>query len=211
MSTAVVLQLAVGRDTEGASSDIIVMIPHRTMYDQIKEAIPSSCGNQADRVVEWDKWGLSGAVVLDLPPKALAAENGGWFVPPDVWPQSFGSRLGLLLCDSPDITSGFVVTVDIHPWASKCARRYSGHQGHSAHWGGLTGSSVDGPSPDVVRRLASMPKNVASVATNLSHALQVGSRIVFPPGQRPSQIITVHDGFAVAVSAMTVSCVDQAI
>ncbi|TFK85123.1 hypothetical protein K466DRAFT_601434 [Polyporus arcularius HHB13444] len=190
MSTAVVLQLAVGRDSEGATSDIIVMIPHRTMYDQIKEAISSSCGTQADRVVEWNMWGLSGAVVLDLPPKAQAAENGGWFVPPDVWPQSFGSRLGLLLCDSPDITSGVVVTVDVHPWAAKCARRYSGHLGHGVYRGGPTASSVDGPSPDVLRRLASMSK--------MSHALQVGPRIVFPPGQRPSRIITAHDGFAVA-------------
>ncbi|RPD52757.1 hypothetical protein L226DRAFT_576696 [Lentinus tigrinus ALCF2SS1-7] len=194
-STAVVLQLTVGPDTDGTTSDLMLMIPRQTLQAQITQALADPCrgDTQQEQVVEWEKWGPDGTVLLNLPRKSQSAESGAWFVPSEVWSQSFGSRLALLLCDSVDMASGCVVTFDVDPWAARCARRY--RQGGSDNADLETQTLIE----DALRKLATLPGNVVSAPTNLSHAVHVGPRIVFPAGQRPSRIITTHDGFAIAL------------
>ena len=208
MSTAVVMQLTIGPDAEGATNALLLLIPHRTLRAQIGRSFSESCGTsdtQPERVIrEWNDWGPGATVMLNLPRKSQAAEHGGLFIPSEVWSQAFGSRLALLICDNPDMASGHVVTFDVDPWAAKCARRYR-PTGCGGPGSALAFEEIHDPAPlyssldNVLNKLVMVPENVASAPTSVPHAVHVGPRVVFPTGQRPSRIITTHDGFVIAV------------
>lgn len=210
MSTAVVMQLTVGPDAEGATSDLLLLIPHRTLQAQIGNGFFEPCGASSDTqpehiIREWNDWGPGATVMLNLPRKSQAAEHGGLFIPSEVWSQAFGSRLALLICDNADMASGHVVTFDVDPWAAKCYRRYRpagcGGPGSALAFEEVHDSApLDGSLSNVLNKLVMVPENVASAPTSVPFGVHVGPRVVFPTGQRPSRIITTHDGFAIAVS-----------
>ncbi|KAI0741187.1 hypothetical protein C8Q76DRAFT_791528 [Earliella scabrosa] len=190
-SAALVLRLGMEHhDGEGASNELLLIAPLETLLEPARATVPPTAdasAAQAERVVEWEAWGPGRTLLLNLPHDPSASST--WFVPRTVTAAPYGSRVSLLVCDDPEMRSGFVVTFDVDSWAARRSRR---HRGEGSSDGILPAGMVDA--------LGILPGDMDFRSTGLRYAVSCAPRIVFPPGQRPTRVMTTHDGFAAVVS-----------
>ena len=172
----------------------VLLIPRATLRAHIDAAARG--GPSAVRSVQWEQWGSSGSLLLEVPAAPDRFETWARSLP-------YGARFTLAVQDTYRSEDVFVRTFDLNPWAAKYAARH----GHDEDAGRGTAVTVGlGGEVDSEEMPSELP--YVAVRSQMKYAASPSVRVRLQPQDVPNEVVMHQDGFTI-VSFLCSSCIDM--